>query len=76
VNEGAGPEVATTSFTRLRAMSASAPERCSLIHHGWTGTRKGVGAEPGAVGSPLVMLALRGPIGVKRDPAVWRWDWQ
>jgi len=38
-----------------------------------SGTRKGAGAEPGAVGSPLATLALRGPIGVQRGPTVRRW---
>jgi len=29
-------------------------------------TRTGIRADPGAAGSPLAMLALRGPIGVRR----------
>jgi hypothetical protein len=47
-------------------------ERCSLVHHGRAGIRQGVGAEPVVAGSLLLMLALRGPIGVKQDPAARR----
>jgi hypothetical protein len=57
----------------MGAARNTAPNLATLTDPAWLDrTRKGVGAEPGAAGSPLAMLALRGPIGVRRGPTVRR----